>query len=110
MEIQATDFYEFRCTIYINGKAYIAEYFISFTDEDYNFDSIEMQHIYKFQQFSMSYNFTKPLPPRREVFFDNDTVREIEEYLYDNYYEEIQDGFMRSVFDDMEADNYKDLY
>ena len=73
-------------------------------DEDYEFDDIKIMHVYKYGQFSDSYDFTKQQHPRKEVHLEN--IQFYEKYLFDNYYDQIQDGFIKSVFDDNEASNY----
>ena len=102
--ISAFDFYDLRCTLKINDELYIIEYWLNFINEDYEFDNIKIMHVYKYEQFSDSYDFTKQQHPRKEVYLEN--IQFYEKYLFDNYYDQIQDGFIKSVFDDNEASNY----
>lgn len=91
----AKDFYDNHCILYNTKNEFMVHYDIHFIDNDFGYDKITVTDIH--------------LP-------QNDMVRPrlitswIGPFLMNNYYDEVQNGYIKSIFDEQQADFYKDEY
>lgn len=100
--VTACEFYDNHCKLITSNNSYndptefYVEYELHFIDNEYNFDSLTITKFVYYHHRNASIR----LPANRLY----------SKFLFDTYYNEIQDGYMQAVFDDNNADYWIDEY